>query len=490
MGQASSAARTRGSSPGNGKYTDDLKLPGMLHAVFVRSPHAHARIRSIDTRGARGAPGVVAVFTGKDLADAASTASRRLAAARAEDPGPPRRSPIDRVRYVGEPVAVVIAETAYGARDAAELVERRLRAAARRSTDTERARSAGRRRRSHDDAPDNVASTGRSASGATDAAFERGAMVVKQRIVNQRLVANRDGAARRRGALRPRTDELRSGSPPRTRTCTGCSWAPSCSAFPEHKVRVIAPDVGGGFGSKIFLYPEEVVVAWARQELERPIKWTATRRESFSTDAHGRDHVTDAEMALDDDGKLLGLRVKTDREPGRLSLALRAGDPDLPLRHAAHRAVQHPRDPLRGHGVFTNTTPVDAYRGAGRPEACYLARAHDGPAARSSSAWTRPRSAGRTSSRRRVPVPDRRSALAYDSGNYAPALDRALEMVGLHAAPRGAGRGRAAGPLPRHRPLDATSRPAASRRRRSSARSARRPGSRRARRCACTRPAR
>jgi carbon-monoxide dehydrogenase large subunit len=336
--------------------------------------------------------------------------------------------PVDRVRYVGEPVAVVVATSAYAARDAADQVlvdYEPLPAVA----DAERA-LADDAPLLRDDAPGNVCFDWEIGdAAATDAMFAGAHQVVRQRIVNQRLIPMAMEPRASLAQYNRSTDELTlyvtSQNPHVHRLIMGAFVL----GVPEHKFRVISPDVGGGFGSKIFVYPEEVVVAWLARTLEFPVKWTAERRESFLTDAHGRDHVSEAEMALDAQGRILGLRVRTVANLGaHLSLFAPAVPTYL---YATLLSGQYAIPAIHAHvtGVFTNTTPVDAYRGAGRPEACYLIERMVDLAAQAidmDPAELR---------RRNFIASDRFPyltpvALQYDSGDYAPALDRALEMVG------------------------------------------------------------
>ena len=284
---------------GKGNYTDDLKLAGMTHAVFVRSPHANAKIRKIDTTKAAKMPGVVAIFTGKDLAGVNSLPCGWLLPELKIPPHMPLA--IDAARYVGDPVAIVIAESQSAASDGAEAVEVDWEVLPS-VTSTEKAAAKG-SPQIHEVAPGNVAFTWQIGdAAATDAAFKSAAVTVKKRIVNQRLVAN---------PMEPRACVARYDEATGDWTLWVTSQNPHVhrllmTAFvlgiPEHKVRVIAPDVGGGFGSKIFLYNEETVCTWATKQVKRPIRWTSSRREAFQTDAHGRDHVTDAEVALAKDG--------------------------------------------------------------------------------------------------------------------------------------------------------------------------------------------
>jgi aerobic carbon-monoxide dehydrogenase large subunit len=409
---------------GKGRYTDDLKLPGMTHAVFVRSPHANAKIRAIDTSRAAQYPGVVAIFTGKDLAGVNSLPCGWLLPDLKIPAHPPLAT--EAARYVGDPVAVVIAENQEAAKDAADLVKvdwEVLRSV----TNTEQTATAG-APQIHEVAPQNVAFKWQLGdAAATEAAFKSAAVTVKKRIVNQRLVPN---------ALEPRACVARYEDATGDWTLWVTSQNPHVhrllmTAFvlgiPEHKVRVIAPDVGGGFGSKIFLYNEETVCTWATQRIKRPIRWTANRRESFQTDAHGRDHVTDAEIAMSREGKILGLRVKTVANLGAYLSTFAPAVPTYLYGTLLNGVYEMGAIHVDVTGVFTNTTPVDAYRGAGRPEAAYLVeRMVDAGAAalKMDPAEVRKRNF--------IPKFDNgyqtKVALLYDSGNYAATFDKLLSI--------------------------------------------------------------
>ena len=412
---------------GRGLYTDDVRLIGTLHAAFVRSPHAHAVIRAIDLDAARAHPGVVGVYTGTDLVEAGVNGIPVGWLLPELKPSNHHAIAVDKVHYVGEAVAVIVADSPYAARDAAELVAvdyDPLPAVA----DVEQALAAS-APIVRKDGTNNVCFHWQIGDAvATDAAFASAARVVRQRLVNQRLIPV---------AIEPRaslatyvraTDELTlwvtSQAPHVHRLIMGAFVL----GLPEHKFRVISPDVGGGFGSKAFIYSEEVVVTWLARTLERPVKWTAERRESFMTDSHGRDHVTNAEMAFDANGRIVGLRVKTLANlgahltlfapaiPTYLYATLLSGQYRIPAIHADVT------------GVFTHTTPVDAYRGAGRPEACYLIE-------RMIDLGAGELGVDPAELRRRNFIPADQFpyltpvALQYDSGNYEPTLDRALAMV-------------------------------------------------------------
>ncbi len=412
---------------GRASYTDDIKLAGQTHAVFVRSPHAHARIRGIDARAALGMPGVHAVLTGADLK--ASGVNAMPVGWLLPDIKIGEKYPIavGTTRFVGEAVAVVVADTAALARDAADAVDvdYEILPAAVEAVDA----LAPGAPQVHANAPGNVAFKWQIGDKAkTDATFARAKTVVRQRLVNQRLIANAIEPRASAAVFNAANDELTlyvtSQNPHVHRLIMGAFIL----GVPEHKFRVIAPDVGGAFGSKIFVYPEECVVAWAAKRLATPVRWTAARSESFLTDAHGRDHVSDAEMAFDADGKIIGLRVKTIANlgsylslfapcvPTYLYATLLSGQYDIP---AIYCEVT---------GVYTHTTPVDAYRGAGRPEACYLVERMLDIGAQALGADPAEIRRKNFIAVEKFPF-QTQVALVYDSGNYEPALDKALEML-------------------------------------------------------------
>ena len=412
---------------GSATYTDDIKISGTTHAAFVRSPFAHAKVGAIDASAARAHPGVIAIFTGRDLEAAGVKALPVGWLLPNLKIGPRPALVTDTVRYVGEAVAVVIAETAAAAKDAAEMVQvdyEELPA----KTDAEEA--IGCDVTIHDCAPDNVSFHWTLGDAATtDAAFAKAHVVVRQRLVNQRLIANAIEPRASLAVYTPASDELTLYLTSQNPHVHRLLMAAFVLGVPEHKLRVIAPDVGGGFGSKIFVYPEEVVTTWAARTIGRPVKWTAERRESFMTDAHGRDHVTDAEMAFDANGKILALRAHT---IANLGAYLSLFGPSVPTYlYGTLLSGQYtiPTIFCDVRGVHTHTTPVDAYRGAGRPEACYVVE-------RLVDLGARALKLDPSEVRKRNFIPadafpyQTPVALQYDSGNYAPAMDRALEMVG------------------------------------------------------------
>ncbi|HZW89499.1 MAG TPA: molybdopterin cofactor-binding domain-containing protein [Myxococcaceae bacterium] len=413
---------------GRGTFTDDVKLPGTQHAFFVRSPLAHARVVNIDASRALAHSGVRAVFTGKDLAEGGVNpipVGWLLPGIKTPEF---RAIAVDRVRHVGEAVAVVVAESAAIARDAAELVQvdyEELPVV----VDAVAALRPG-APQVHESAPDNRCFHWEIGDKArTDAALRGAAKVVRTRLVNQRLIANAIEPRASLASYQPATDELTlwvtSQNPHVHRLIMGAFVL----GLPEQSFRVISPDVGGGFGSKIFVYPEEVAVAWLAKKLGVPVRWTAQRSESFLSDAQGRDHVSEVEMGFDAGGKVAGLRVKTVANLGAHLTLFAPCVPTYLYGTLLNGLYDFPAIHCEVDGVFTHTVPVDAYRGAGRPEACYVLERTMDIAARELK--TDPAELRRKNliSKDRFPF-QTQVALLYDSGNYAPALGRALEMVG------------------------------------------------------------
>ncbi|HXD05886.1 MAG TPA: xanthine dehydrogenase family protein molybdopterin-binding subunit [Burkholderiaceae bacterium] len=414
---------------GAGQYTDDVVLPGQTYAVFLRSPYAHARIKSIDTAQARKAPGVIAIFTGSDLAEAKVGGLPCGWLIHSKDGTPMKEPPHPvlaqgKVRHVGDQLALVVAETALQAKDAAELIAVDYEELAP-VVDPALADSA--QSLVHDDVPGNVCyDWGHGNKDAVDAAFAKAAHVTKLDFVNNRLIPN---------AMEPRAANAHYTKHDESYTLYVANQNPHVerllmSAFvlglPESKVRVIAPDVGGGFGSKIFLYPEETALVWASKRVGRPIKWTAERSESFLTDAHGRDHVTSAELATDAQGNFLALRVKTIANMGAYLSTFASSVPTILYATLLAGQYKTPAIYCEVKAVFTNTAPVDAYRGAGRPEATYVVERIVEQAARElkiDPAELR-RKNFITEFPYATPV-----GLTYDTGNYAAHLDKVLALA-------------------------------------------------------------
>jgi len=413
---------------GAGQYTDDVQMPNQAHAVFVRSPHAHASLKKISVEKARKAPGVIGVFVGKDLADA-KVGGLPCGWLITDVNGQPMKEPPHpclaqgKARHVGDQVAVVIAETLAQAKDAAELVDVDYEVL---PSNTE-ARKASKAPQIHDGVADNtcyVWALGDKA--ACDAAFAKAAHVTKLEFVNNRLIPNAIEPRAAIGAYSRADDSYTLYVASQNPHVERLLMTAFVLGLPEHKVRVVAPDVGGGFGSKIYLYAEDVVVTWAAKQLNRPVKWTAERSESFVSDAHGRDHVTVAELAMDRDGKFLGMRVKTTANMGAylstfascvptiLYATLLAGQYTTPVIHCEVTAV------------FTNTTPVDAYRGAGRPEATYVVERLVETAAREMK--LDPAEIRRRNFIRSFPY-QTPVALQYDTGDYEATLKAAQQLA-------------------------------------------------------------
>jgi carbon-monoxide dehydrogenase large subunit len=415
---------------GTGRYTDDITRPGQLYAHFVRSPMAHAKIGSIDAAAAEQAPGVVAVLTGKQLADDKVGGLPCGWLIHSKD-GSPMKEPahpalaVTEVRYVGDAVAIVIADTRAHAKAAAQMVDvdyQEMPAVV--SAVSALADGAP---LVHGDVPGNLCYDWEIGDReATEAAFAKADHVVKLDIVNQRLIPNaiepRAAIAEYDRASDMTTVYTTSQNPHVARLLMGAF----VMGLPEHKLRVIAPDVGGGFGSKIFLYAEEVVVTWAARRLARPVKWTADRSEAFQTDAHGRDHVTHAELALDKNGTFLGLRVDTKANLGAYLSTFGSSIPTYLYATLLAGTYKTPAIYANVKAAFTNTTPVDAYRGAGRPEAASVVERIVDMAAR--ELGMDPVEIRRKNFITQFPY-QTPVALEYDSGDYVGTLDMALELA-------------------------------------------------------------
>jgi len=361
---------------GAGQYTDDINLANQRHAVFVRSPHAHARILSVDVSAAEALPGVTRVFTGKDLEGKVNglpcgwLITSVNGEAMKEPPHPVLA--VDRVRYVGDHVAMVVADTVEQARNAAEavVVDYEVLPA---SVDVAAAKTGP---ALHDAAPDNHCykwAIGDKA--AVDAVFAKAAHVTKLDLVNNRLVPNALEPRAAIGAYNRANDEYTlyvSNQNPHVERLLMTAFV---LGLPEHKVRVIAPDVGGGFGSKIYLYAEDVALTWAARQLNCAIKWVADRSEAFLSDAHGRDHVSHAEMAMDKDGKFLAMRVHTDANLGAYLSTFSTRCPPSCTPRCWRASTPRPRSMWRwtpGSPTPPRSTPTAA-PAAPRPPTCWSA---------------------------------------------------------------------------------------------------------------------
>ena len=411
---------------GTATYTDDLTLPGMLHAAILRSPHAHARITRIDTAKARSAQGVVAVYTAADTEAVLKPmpCAWLMPNSELKIATYPQLAK-DVVRYVGDCVAVVVAEDRYQAQDAVELIDvdyDPLPAV----VDPQKAAATG-APQLHADMPGNQAFHWTVAGGDVDAAFAKADVIVKDRIIQQRLIPT---------AMEPRATLARYVPATGELTVWNTTQNPHILRFlgslitgvPEDKLRVIAPEVGGGFGSKIAAYPGEFLAIFASMKLGRPVKWTETRRENYQATTHGRDHVQEVELAATKDGKMLGLRCTVWAGMGAYLSTAAPGIPTILHGLMLSGPYNVPAVKEDVYGVYTNTTPVEAYRGAGRPEATFMLE----------------RMLDKLSDKLKIdPVEIRRrnllapfengctvvTGLSYDSGNYQDALDKALDHI-------------------------------------------------------------
>jgi carbon-monoxide dehydrogenase large subunit len=415
---------------GNGRYTGDIDLRGQTYGYFVRSPYAHAVVGEVDTSEAQSMPGVVAVLTGKQVAEDELGGLPCGWMIHSKD-GSEMKQPLHpvmaatKVNYVGEPVALVVADSFDEAKNAAEHVSVDYEelpavvstAAAQSGPDI------------YAEAPGNTCyqwELGEKA--ATDAAIEGAAHVTRYSLTNNRLIPN---------ALEPRaaiadfnrgTEELTLYTTSQNPHLARLILTAFVQIAPEHKLRIIAPDVGGGFGSKIFVYSEETALAWASMKLGVAIKWTAERSESFLADAHGRDHVSDAELAMDEEGNFLALRVKTTANMGAYLSTFASAVPTYLYGTLLAGQYKTPNIYVEVDSVFTNTAPVDAYRGAGRPEATFLVERIVDLAAK--ELGVDPAELRRKNMIQPADFPYQTPvALEYDIGDYEASLNKALEMA-------------------------------------------------------------
>ncbi len=412
---------------GRAKYTDDMKLPGLLHMAVVRSPHAHAKIKRVDTSAAKAVKGVVAVFTGADVTLAGIPCAWLIPNSDLKTPEHPALAK-EKVRYVGDGVAIVLAENRYIAQDAADLVKVEYEALAVAVNPESATRSGA--PQLHADVPNNIAFRWIASSGdeGVDKAFAEADKVVKETIIQQRLLPT---------AMEPRSALAQWNSATEELTLWCTSQNPHIHRFiisavtgvPEHRVRVIAPEVGGGFGSKLPVYPDEALVSWASMKTGRPVKWTETRSENYLTTIHGRDHVEHVELAAKSDGTITAIRGTVYAAMGGYLSTAAPGIPTILHGLMYSGAYTIPNIRCESIGVFTNTTPTDAYRGAGRPEATFLVE-------RLMDKMADALGMDPVEIRRKNLIPkfdDGHTVaigITYDSGDYHTALDKALAMVG------------------------------------------------------------
>ena len=414
---------------GKGRYTDDIKQVGQTHAYFVRSPHAHADVVNIDVEEALAAPGVIAVLTGADVtADGLGglPCGWMIHSKDGSEMKQPHHPVLadKRVHYLGEPVAMVIADTALEAKNASELVAVDW-AEKQAVVSVSEAQAAP---PIYDDIPQNTCyEWALGDSDAVEKAMEKAAHVTRIELTNNRLIPN---AMEPRAALaeyNPGSDELTLHTTSQNPHLARLILTAFVQIAPEHKLRVIAPDVGGGFGSKIFVYSEETALAWAAKKLGLTIKWTAERSEAFLADAHGRDHVTTAELAMDETGQFLAFKVKTTANMGAYLSTFASSVPTYLYGTLLAGQYRTPAIYVEVDSVFTNTAPVDAYRGAGRPEATYLVERIVTKAA--TELGKDPAELRRQNFIRTDEFPyETPVALTYDIGDYEASLNKALEL--------------------------------------------------------------
>ncbi|MEJ6398624.1 xanthine dehydrogenase family protein molybdopterin-binding subunit [Yoonia sp. 208BN28-4] len=415
---------------GRGKYTDDIQIAGQVHACFVRSDVAHGEIVSIDSFAAEAMPGVLAVFTGADFAEVGGNPAGWLINSRDGEPMKEPKRPVlahGKVRHVGDAYAAVIAETPEQAQNAAEAIEADIKELPA-IVDMAEALKGG--RFVHDEIETNQCFDWgwiEDNRAATDEAIKNAPHVTTLELVNNRLVPNAMEPRASTGIYDPGTDEYKlyttSQNPHLTRLLI-CAFV---MGIPENKLTVIAPDVGGGFGSKIYHYGEEALVLAASKRLGRPVRWTASRSEAFLTDAHGRDHVTKIELACEKDGTFIAFRTETMANVGAYLSNFSTATPTF--LHGTLMAGNYtvPNVYVNVKAVFTNTAPVDAYRGAGRPEATYsLERVIDMAARELDMDPMELR-------RKNFIKPDQfpyasAAGLEYDTGNYDQLVDKMEEM--------------------------------------------------------------
>lgn len=418
---------------GEAKYLDDVQLTGMVYAAILRSPYAHAKIKRINTKKAEKHPGVIAVYTGEDFKDlpALPCAWQAEAGRIQNNVNTPRVLEIDRVTHTGAGVAVVVADDRYAAEDALGLIEvdyQPLPVV----VDAEKATQPG-APQIHENAPNNICMDWSCGDkDGTDGALASAEVVVKQRMVNQRLIPN---AMETRGCIAqymPASEEYTVWMTSQTPHIMRLLMTAFVFGIPETKMRVIAPQVGGGFGSKIFLYPEYCLMAALARKTGRPVKWTETRRENYIATVHGRDHITDIEVGAKRDGTITALKVKTYANLGGILSTIAPGIPTTLYGRVLSGAYKIPHIYCNVIGTYTNTGMVDAYRGAGRPEATYVVERAVDLVARElkmDPVEVRRKNFIQPDEFPYAPADNILAGLKYDSGDYDKALNKALEMV-------------------------------------------------------------
>ncbi|MFO7925284.1 xanthine dehydrogenase family protein molybdopterin-binding subunit [Natronomonas sp.] len=414
---------------GDANYTADVSRPGMAHLAIRRSDHAHARIVDIDTTEAEAMDGVIAVYTGEDVEESGVPNSIPTAWMLPGLVTPQYRIlATDKVRHEGSGVAAVVAESSQRARDAIDRIDVEYEPLAH-ATDPVAAVEED-LPPVHEEAEDNVAFDFELGDdGATDEAFADADHVASVDLRQPRIIPNAMEPRAAVAEFEASTEKLRLWMTSQNPHLHRMLLSASTLGIPENRIEVIAPEVGGGFGSKIYHYPDEAVTAWCSMQLERPVKWRASRQEGYVTDCHGRDHVTTAEIAVDDDGTVRGVRAETHAGLGAQLSQFGTATPSYLYTTVLSGQYTIPAIYCRVIGAFTNTTPVDAYRGAGRAEGIYVIERLMDVAARELDMDP-------VELRRRNLVPpeefpyESAAALVYDSGEYERAMEKALDHVG------------------------------------------------------------
>jgi len=413
---------------GKGRYTADINLANQTYAFFVRSPHARADILKVDISKASKVSGVVKILTGEDLAKdkiGGLIAGWKIVSQDGADMKVPAHPPLanNSVNYVGDHVAVVIAESLEQAKNAADLVRVNYKVlkAVVNTGDALNSKAI------HDGIDKNLCfDWGLGDKKKTDEVFSKADKVIKIDLINNRLIPNAMEPRASIGDYNSSSEDLTLYTTNQNPHLTRLVLSAFCAIHPEHKFRVVAPDVGGGFGSKIYPYAEDAVIAWAAKKIERPVKWVAERTESFLSDCHGRDHITHAELAVQNDGKIIGLRVETIANLGAYASLFATVTPTYLYGPLVLGLYDIPAAFCNVKAVFTNTAPVDAYRGAGRPEATYMIERLVEKAAKEMGI-----DRAEFRSKNFVSKFPHQQCLIHniDSGNYSAHLNKALELA-------------------------------------------------------------
>jgi aerobic carbon-monoxide dehydrogenase large subunit len=437
---------------GKGVYTDDMNIAGQAHAVMVRSTVAHGRIKSVGTARAAGMPGVLAIFTGEDFAAVGGNPAGWLINSRDGTPMREPKRPVlahGKVRHVGDAYAAVVAETYQQAKDAAQQIADDSVIEELPAVVNMAAALANPANRVHDEIPDNLCFDWgwiEDNRAKVDAAIKAAPHVTTLELVNNRLVPNAMEPRASIGEYFPGTGDYKLTTTSQNPHLTRLLVAAFVMGIPENKLQVVAPDVGGGFGSKIYHYGEEALVLAAAKKLHRPVRWTAERSESFLTDAHGRDHVTKIELACEKDGTFIAFRTETLANVGAYLSNFSTATPTFLHGTLMSGPYKVPNVYVNVKTVFTNTAPVDAYRGAGRPEATFsLERVVDKMC----------RELGLDPfdvRRKNLLTPDQFPyqspvGLLYDTGNYQATLDKVIEIADVAGFEKRAAASRAKGKL-------------------------------------------